>query len=147
VVVSNKALPTKIGNYYYKVGANAFNAKKLADYKNDHAILKSLTDIGFSVNSEQSFVVGFNKLLENKQLTTDQVYDYIQPRKLRILEYVTDTILKKWWSKYELVTRMWALNKLTGASVLEIQGRYSDDNKWCLIYGTKGEEEQSMLKR
>ncbi len=118
VVLANKNIPTRIGQVYYRFGKNLF------------------TD-----SPSNEFVDEFNKLIENGQLKNDELAKHIDARKIGIIKYVSETIVGDWWKNYDLPTRMWALNKITGASVLEVQGRYSPTKNWMLIYGTKGEEE------
>lgn len=145
VILANKSIPTRIGQVYFRFGKNLFSDLKAS--MGDSKLNKKLTNIGTSDLSEDDFIIGFNKLLENGQLTTDEISAHIDARKLGIIKYVSDTIISNWWKNYDLPTRMWALNKITGASVLEVQGRFSDNKNWMLIYGTKGEEENLIANK
>lgn len=144
VVLANRNIPTRVGQVYYRFGKNLFS--NLEASQKDEKLQKLLAKIGTTPQSEEDFIIGFNKLLENGQLNTDELTKHINHRNLGIIKYVSETIVGDWWKNYNLPTRMWALNKITGASVLEVQGRFSETNKWMLIYGTKGEEENLLVQ-
>ncbi len=144
VIVGNKALSTKIGHVYYVFGKNMFNQEKLVRYTTQSELLMKMEKMGYTPSNEQEFVRGVNKLIENNQLGKRELSELIQKRKWDLIQFVSQTIIYEWWNKYDIATRMWALNKLTGASILEIQGRLSEKHTWIKIYGTKGEEERSL---
>lgn len=147
VIVANKTIPSKIGSYHFKFGLNMFKPEILNKYQDQKDLMLKMEKIGHSCRSSEDFVNGINKLIENSQIKSFELSKLIDERKLGIIKYVSEKLLGEWWKSYGLSTRMWALNKLTGANVLEVQGRYSDDNKWMLIYGTKGEEERSIMSK
>ena len=74
---------------------------------------------------------------------------FIKDRSLKVASYVKETIFKNWWNQYALPHLMWALQERSGASVLELQGRYNEQEyiQWIKLYGTKGEEEAGVLRQ
>lgn len=143
-IVSNSALPSKIGRYYYSFGHNLFNQDILENYETQSNLIEKLSEIGIKPKNAEEFVAGFNKLIENGQITDDELGIFMNPRVLSVIKYTAKTIIKDWWKKYDVASRMSVLNKVTGASVLEIQGRLSDNSKWMRIYGAKGQEENEI---
>jgi hypothetical protein len=144
VIVGNKSFTSQIGKVYFKFGRHLFNQDMLVRYQTMNELLTRLNTIGQKPQNIHDFVWGINKLSENNQISKFELMHLIQPHKWNVIQYVFSTIIHEWWKKYDLPTRMWALHKLTGAGVLEIQGRYGEKIKWIKIYGTKGEEEQAL---
>ena len=69
------------------------------------------------------------------------------PRALKITRLVAEKVFYEWWRPpFALPHLMWACEETTGTSVIEGQGRLSRGRSWCLIYGTKGKEEQEKVK-
>jgi hypothetical protein len=146
-------------NFNIQLGMNFFDTKGVRDIlnglKRDSKVqhiqtLKRIldkSDVKVEDLDMEVLIESLQRLVE-MQLIPQELFSYFMTdRTLRILDTIRKEVFENWWSEYNLPEHMWALREVTGASVLEIQGRVSKDGKndWIQIYGTKGAEEANKV--
>ncbi|GAF86611.1 unnamed protein product, partial [marine sediment metagenome] len=80
----------------------------------------------------------------------DDEFDlFVKDRSLGVILAVRDTIFSDWWKSHQLPRLLWVLKEEINIKVLEFQGRYTLDEglKWMLIYGTKGPDEEALVRK
>jgi phosphohistidine swiveling domain-containing protein/DNA-binding protein YbaB len=101
---------------------------------------------GFETLGSQKSADVLLKLI-NTQLVPYELLDLVlEDRGLELVHKVAESVLSNWWGEYDLPETLWALREVTGASILELQGRISrKHDNWIQIYGTKGGEEARKI--
>lgn len=161
IAVANSENPSFIGQVNIKFGLEHFDLAKVKNLS-----LKMLSDspdsrvkvlrrkirslFGLRVLNhltQDLLIEKLQSLMKSNLLTQNDYELFIVDRSLGVANFVTKEIFHHWWAQHALPHLMWALKQVTGALVLEIQGRYrSQGGSWILIYGTKGEEEATLFK-